>query len=188
LKRNALNTRLREFLDSETNIYETTKLMEQIVLFGSIRDKKPEKNEAPSQGFKVDKPAETFNSRLQQHTMFLNQVENNRTSANASLIMDTTMKLGTMLGGVEPLASPQFDQTLNNTALLNGLAEYSSLNKTKDITPYTAKKINVFVKIIDLELLMDMTDIYEPLWSIQALQLQKECMTNNEELQVFDVG
>ena len=63
--------------------------------------------------------------------MFLNQLGNDRTSANASLIMDTTMKLGTMLGGGETLASPQFDQTLNHTALLNGLAEYSSLNKTK---------------------------------------------------------
>jgi len=53
LKRHAIHSRLREFLDSESNIYETTKLMEQIVLYGSIRDKKPEKSELPSQGFKI---------------------------------------------------------------------------------------------------------------------------------------
>ena len=58
-------------------------------------------------------------------------------SANASQILDTTMKLGAMIGGESLLTgTQQFDQTLNNTALLNGLAEYSALNKAKGMNNF----------------------------------------------------
>jgi len=66
--------------------------------------------------------------------MFMNQTIN---SANASQILDTTMKLGAMIGGESLLTgTQQFDQTLNNTALLNGLAEYSALNKAKGMNNF----------------------------------------------------
>src|SRR4051812_9045174 len=57
-----------------------------------------------------------------------------------------------------------------------------------DVTPYSSKKINLFIKVIDVEPLTDISDVYDPIWSIQTLQLQNDCMSADADLQILEVG
>jgi len=53
--------------------------------------------------------------------------------------------------------------------------------------PYGTKKIQVFTKLLDVDVLTDTSFIYDPMWSLQVLHLQNECGPSGD-LQVIEVG
>ena len=62
------------------------------------------------------------------------------------------------------------------------------LNLCEGVDPYAAQKIQLFTRVIDLESLSDLSEIYGESWSIHALKLQNECMRADTELQIMEVG
>jgi len=46
----------------------------------------------------------------------------------------------------------------------------------------------LFARIIDVDPLADIPDTSNSFWSLQTLHLQNDCMKNDSELQVFEVG
>jgi len=62
------------------------------------------------------------------------------------------------------------------------------LNTDRELDPYAAKKMFLFARIIDVDPLSDIPDTSNSFWSLQTLHLQNDCMRNDSELQVFEVG
>jgi len=99
----------------------------------------------------------------------------------------------------------QFDSIKHHNPILDsfyasGLGN-GSLNKNRgrnfchlsyliylEVNPYAPKKIHLFVKILDIELLTDISEVYKTLWSVQALQLQNELSISESDLQIFEIG
>lgn len=46
----------------------------------------------------------------------------------------------------------------------------------------------MFARVLDVELLSNYKEKKDPLWSLQTLQLQNECMKTDNEIQIIDVG
>jgi len=77
------------------------------------------------------------------------------------------------------------DETLRN---YNDPNQTYLLNTPKEMDPYGTKKIQIFTKILDVDVLTDTSLIYDPMWSLQVLHLQNECNPSGSDLQVIEVG
>ena len=81
---------------------------------------------------------------------------------------------------------------LEITTLFGGIKDQKdpdALNRVKKVDAYSNKKINLFMKVIDLDVVADTSDIYDPSWSVQLLELQNAVNENTDvELQMIDVG
>ena len=81
---------------------------------------------------------------------------------------------------------------LEITTLFGGIKDQKdpdALNRVKKVDAYSNKKINLFMKVIDLDAVADTSDIYDPSWSVQLLELQNAVNENTDvELQMIDVG
>lgn len=57
-----------------------------------------------------------------------------------------------------------------------------------EVDGYTAKKIHMFSKVLDVDTLTDPSLLYDPMWSAQILQLQNDCMASDADIQLIEVG
>ena len=46
----------------------------------------------------------------------------------------------------------------------------------------------MFIRLIDIDSLTDLSEVYDPLWTQQCIQLQKECAMNDSEIQTIEIG
>ena len=91
--------------------------------------------------------------------------------ARMSIINQKTAETATLFGGIKSLSGQE------------------SLNKIKEVVPYSMKRINTFIKVIDVDLLTDLADVYDPSWSAHFLELQNDVCANSEnQLQLIEVG
>ena len=58
----------------------------------------------------------------------------------------------------------------------------------KTVTPYTNKKIHFFTRVIDLSILVDLSDIYSQPWSSQWLKLVAENTANDSPIMNVSAG
>mgnify|MGYP000846203966 FL=1 len=67
--------------------------------------------------------------------------------------------------------------------------EYGAKNRSKVLPTLGNKKVALYARIIDLDTHTDLRDIYEPLWSEQALDIQNQFCKNPEyDIQVYEAG
>ena len=62
------------------------------------------------------------------------------------------------------------------------------LNLLLEYDPYGSKKVQLFTKVLDVDILTDTSLMYDPMWSIQILKLQNECNHTDTDLQLIEVG
>lgn len=65
-------------------------------------------------------------------------------------------------------------------------AEHMGLLKT--LTPYSIKKIHFFKRVIDLSLLVDLSEVYSSPWSAQWLKATTECTMNDSPIMALSAG
>ena len=63
------------------------------------------------------------------------------------------------------------------------------LNQIKRLSVYSINRINMFIKVVDVDILADLSDVYESSWSLPFLELQNEiCANSDAQLQLLEVG
>ena len=58
----------------------------------------------------------------------------------------------------------------------------------KTLTPYSLKKINFFTRVIDLNVLVDLSDIYANPWSSQWIKVMAENTINDTPIMTVSAG
>ena len=58
----------------------------------------------------------------------------------------------------------------------------------KTVTPFSIKKIHFFTKVIDLNILVDMSEIYEHPWSSQWIKTMAECTSSDSPIMSVSTG
>lgn len=67
--------------------------------------------------------------------------------------------------------------------------EYGSMNRAKLMSAFNTKKVSLFTRILDLDTQSDLTEFYDPLWSVQALEIQNQFNKNAEyDVQIYEIG
>jgi alpha-tubulin suppressor-like RCC1 family protein len=58
----------------------------------------------------------------------------------------------------------------------------------KTITPYSLKKISFFTRVLDLNIMVNLQDVYELPWSTQWIKSVAENTLNNTPMMAIQVG
>ena len=62
------------------------------------------------------------------------------------------------------------------------------LSMVKPHTPYSVKKITLFQKVIDLNVITDISDVYSTPWSSQWMKICKECILNDAPIMSLSIA
>jgi myosin V len=77
----------------------------------------------------------------------------------------------------------------NSKLLKSQLTSSGSLAiQTKEINPFHIEKMYFLSRVIGLEVLVDQSIVYDPLWSSQLEALNKECIQNEEQIMDIKIG
>ena len=185
IMRKIIRERMDQFMEAEGHLFENFKEMEHQNFFGSLSSPSPTKSMKPSinqilfvlNNFALDGD-KTPNSKLKQRNQPDQEEDTERDRTPTRSSMTPT-----------PVTFDESPKKSSKTFNFNrGILNSHMPSPPLEIDEYTLQKIHLFARVLDFEPISNLDDVYNNSWSLQTLQIQKECMRSGSEFQVMEVG